>query len=206
MTRADELIADYLKRLERELGDLPRARRREIVDEISAHIDEATAGPQATSETDVLNLLDRLGDPTEIAQEARARFDVEPKRAGATEVWALIMLSIGSIVFPIFGWIVGVALLWSAGVWTRTEKLIGTLVVPGGLGLPAFLLLVAPGSIRECETVNGSETCSGGWSTLGEIAWFALVAVALASLVYLALRMRRRSAAARPLGAVGLTS
>jgi hypothetical protein len=206
MNRADELIGDYVKRLERELRDLPRARRREIVDEISAHIAEATSAPQEPSETEVLNLLDRLGDPTEIAADARARFDLEPKKAGATEIWALIMLSIGSVVFPIFGWIVGVALLWSAGVWTRAEKLIGTLVVPGGLGLPAFLLVVAPGSIRECETVNGSESCSGGWSTLGEVAWFALVAIEVASLVYLAMRMRRRSAAARPLGDVGVTA
>jgi hypothetical protein len=205
MKRADELINDYLKRLDRELGELPRARRKEIVDEIAAHIAEATPGPEAPSETDVLNLLDRLGEPSEIAAEARARFGLEPKRAGATEVWALIMLSIGSLVVPIFGWLVGVALLWSARVWTATEKLIGTLVVPGGLGLPAFLLLYSPGSLRECTTVNGVESCSGGWSTLGSVAWFALVVLALLSLVYLAVRMKRRSGAAPPVGKLSPT-
>ena len=43
-TRADELISEYLDRLEEELADFPSARRRELVQEISEHIAEARAG------------------------------------------------------------------------------------------------------------------------------------------------------------------
>jgi hypothetical protein len=42
-SNADRLVDDYLKRLDRELGDLPRARRRELAEEIAGHIAEARA-------------------------------------------------------------------------------------------------------------------------------------------------------------------
>ena len=41
--RDDQLAADYLKRLRRAARTMPRARRRELLDEISAHIAEARA-------------------------------------------------------------------------------------------------------------------------------------------------------------------
>ena len=39
------------------------------------------------------------------------------------------------------GWFVGVAWLWSSHTWTRKEKIVATLVVPGGLVLPLWALL-----------------------------------------------------------------
>ena len=79
MSDTDELIANYLKRLENELSDLPRPRRRELVQEISEHIDEARSGLEAQSEAEIRTVLDRLGDPADIAAEARERFGLEPK-------------------------------------------------------------------------------------------------------------------------------
>jgi uncharacterized membrane protein len=63
MNETDALVADYLKRLEKELSDLSRARRRELVQEISEHIDEARSGLEAQSEAEMRTLLDRLGTP-----------------------------------------------------------------------------------------------------------------------------------------------
>ena len=40
MTTVDRLVEDYLDQLEEELRDVPRARRRELVDEIAQHITE----------------------------------------------------------------------------------------------------------------------------------------------------------------------
>ena len=77
-TTPDKLVERYLKHLDVELDDLPRDRRREIVDEISGHIAEARAGLQAETEADVRNILEGLGDPAEIATDARERFDVLP--------------------------------------------------------------------------------------------------------------------------------
>ena len=56
------------------------------------------------------------------------------KRAPAdgTE-WSIItLLAIGAF-FVGIGWIVGVVLLWRSRVWSVPDKLIGTLLWPGGL-------------------------------------------------------------------------
>ena len=72
-TSADKLVEDYLDRLERELADFPSARRRELVQEISEHIAEARAGLESENEAEIRNLLDRMGDPADIAAEARGQ-------------------------------------------------------------------------------------------------------------------------------------
>src|SRR5690349_24566858 len=77
-TTPDKLVERYLKHLEVELEDLPRDRRREIVEEIAGHIAEARAGLEHESEADVRNILEGLGDPADIAEDARERFDVQP--------------------------------------------------------------------------------------------------------------------------------
>ena len=76
-TTPDKLVERYLKHLEVELDDVPRDRRREIVDEIAGHIAEARAGLEHETEADVRNILEGLGDPADIAADARERFEVE---------------------------------------------------------------------------------------------------------------------------------
>ena len=75
---ADKLVERYLKHLEIELDDLPRDRRREIVDEIAGHIAEARTALAHESEAGVRNILEGLGDPADIAADARERFEVQP--------------------------------------------------------------------------------------------------------------------------------
>ena len=72
-TTPDKLVERYLKHLEVELDDVPRDRRREIVDEIAGHIAEARAGLEHETEADVRNILEGLGDPADIAADARER-------------------------------------------------------------------------------------------------------------------------------------
>lgn len=48
------------------------------------------------------------------------------------------MLTVGSLI-PVLGWGVGVILLWSSGRWRPSEKLLGTLIVPGGPGMALLL-------------------------------------------------------------------
>ncbi len=79
MNQTEELVADYLNTLEKELSDLPRPQRRELVLEISEHIDEARSSLEIQSEAEVRTLLDRLGDPADIATEAHERFGTTPK-------------------------------------------------------------------------------------------------------------------------------
>ena len=198
-SRADQLVADYLKRLNSELQGLPRARRRELVEEISGHIAEARADLESENEADVRSLLDRLGDPAEIAAEARGRYGVE-RRGSGLDIVALVLLLIGGIVLPVVGWVIGVVLLWISETWTTTEKVIGTLVVPGGLALPLFLTLVT-GYTETCSGPPGGPlTCTGGPSqaaqVLGTILVIVLFVAPLATTAFLAHRRTRALATA----------
>jgi len=190
-TTADHLVDDYLKRLRKELAGLPRERRRELEQEISEHIAEARAMLAAENEAEIRTLLDRIGEPADIAAEARERFGVQRKRSGALEVVALVLLLIGGVVIPVVGWLVGVVLLWVSEAWSARDKLIGTLVVPGGLLLPLSLALFA-GSSEACVETRAGTDCTGGGTSVLPFALFVVLLVApLATTVYLARRMRR---------------
>jgi hypothetical protein len=182
---ADRLVDEYLRRLDRELSGLPRARRRELVGEIAGHIAEARAELAAETEAGIRNLLERLGDPVEIAAEERARTGVQPRRAGWTEILALILLPIGGVVLPVLGWFVGVVLLWVSDAWTTREKLVGTLVIPGGLATPLFL----GGLALDVQAPD----------VLGPLLAVVLLLAPLVTTVFLARRMKRpRSVAYQP--------
>jgi uncharacterized membrane protein len=197
---ADKLVEDYLKRLKGETSDLPRAARRELIQEISDHIAEARADASAASDVETRNVLDRVGEPAEIAAEARERFGVggRPRRL---EIAALILLPIGGVVLPVLGWLVGVTLLWISDAWTTRDKLIGTLIVPGGLLLPLALGLLGSGSGSCIEISSGgpgprtARTCADDGSDIDflKLALIAVIALApLATTAYLALRMKAR--------------
>ncbi len=174
----DRLVQRYLKSLERNLRDLPHARRHEIVDEIESHIAEARAGVDGDDEAEVRTILDRLGDPADIASDARARFGLAPRKSGILEVFALIGLLVGGLIIPVVGWFVGVALLWGSRAWTTREKLLGTLVVPGGLATSFFLLVYgtsAEGCSGQINPVTGQvqETCGDGGPSSGNCSPWA---------------------------------
>ena len=65
MTRVDNLVTDYLRRLDAAAAGMPPDRRAALTAEIREHIDAAStagAGDGAASRT----VLDRLGEPAEI--------------------------------------------------------------------------------------------------------------------------------------------
>lgn len=209
-TTPDKLVERYLKHLEVELDDLPRDRRREIVDEIAGHIAEARAGLEHESEADVRNILEGLGDPADIAADARERFEVQPATSGAQykpgwmEVGALVLLLIGGLIVPLVGWMVGVVLLWVSNAWNVRDKIIGTLFVPGGLGFAIFLYLASSSLTvgRSCQIdaetgreFNCTETASST-DVLAIVLLVALLVVPIITTAYLTYRLRRHPAAA----------
>ena len=109
-TEVDALILRYLQDLEAELHDLPANRRQELLDEVGEHIAAARAGLDPETEAGVRTMLERLGDPADIAAEARERFDIQPEPpkqpTPRLEAIALVLLEI-----PFFGWVVGVVLI-----------------------------------------------------------------------------------------------
>ena len=192
-------VEHYLHDLEEELRDLPPARRRELLEEIREHIGEALAEVPNGEEAGVRNVLERVGEPAVIAQEARERFGIRRVKPGIREILALILLPIGGFLWLI-GWAVGAILLATSTVWTSREKAIGLLVVPGGL-LPAGLFGLMAGS-RLCSEIieNGrvvSETCSGGMPVwLGWVIMAVLVVGPIWTVFFLLTRMNRRAATA----------
>jgi hypothetical protein len=195
---ADKLVEDYLARLDRELAGFPRARRRELVEEISGHIAEARADLDTENEAEVRTLLDRLGDPADIAVEAGERSDRGgARRTSGWDIVALILLFIGGVIIPVVGWLVGVVLLWASAAWSTREKLIGTLIVPGGLALPGALATLT-WSAESCSGGPGIETTCTGGNPVGDVLWavmaVALVVASIASVLYLA-RQRARTMA-----------
>src|SRR5262245_2085154 len=214
-TSADRLVDDYLDRLEGELVDFPSSRRRELVQEISEHIAEARAQLDPETEAGVRNVLERMGDPADIAAEARGPRE-EPtvvtapvtvaaptpaavqRRAGGVEIGALILLLFGGLILPVVGWFVGVVLLWVSSAWTVPQKLLGMLVVPGGLALPIGLSLIAT-SVQTCVQfpVAGAPNpiaCTRGGSggqTIGAAFVILLAVASVATVAYLATHMYR---------------
>ncbi len=202
-TTADRLIDEYLRELRRGLSDLPRTSRQEVLDEIDEHIAVARAELDAENEASIRNVLERLGDPSTIAEEARERFGVQRRPPGWREIAALVLLPIGGVILPVAGWFVGLILLWASDAWTTRQKLLGTLVIPGGLLVPFWMFFFALSSSETCSGMVGptgrtiSETCTGGASPPERALWivlFAVLAIApIAVAILLARRMRRPS-------------
>jgi hypothetical protein len=166
----DRLVADYLARLAAAAASLPADRRAELIEEISLHIAEAravlpTAGAGASSA--VSEVLERLGRPEDIVRAAAedAATDAAPltpaagtrapgmrvARRSAFDIGTVVLLLVGGLLIGL-GWIAGVVMLWASPRWRISDKLLGTLVWPGGLaavlalprfggGLPPLLVL-----------------------------------------------------------------
>lgn len=144
MTTIDRLVRDYLQTVERAAADLPDARRRELVGDLGEHIAAERAALDDPTEADIRAILDRLGDPTTLAAEARA-LDDEPRAASPAPPrgrgmgpvgWVLTI--VGSVVVLCVGLVVlgAAAFLIAAPTGTGT----GTSVpvpVPVESGLPS---------------------------------------------------------------------
>jgi uncharacterized membrane protein len=126
MSANDRLVSDYLDTLDAELAGLPRVARREVLDDIEAHIRESLAELDPGDEVGARNVLDRIGEPSEIAAEARERFGIKSPETTWREVGALILLSPAGLIVPVLGWFAGVILLWVSDAWNTREKLFGT--------------------------------------------------------------------------------
>ncbi len=188
----DRIVNRYLEDLDRALAGLPASRRREIQDDVSAHINEARARLDGGDEAAVRALIERIGDPEEIAAEAGARAVPGPgRRADALVPWLVLL---GGFFFLI-GWLAGVGLLWSSATWRLCDKLLGTLVVPGGLALPV-LLLGLPTAVGTCNASGGPGVstvthCTTNGLVLPPWVGIAVFVVLLAAPIAVAVHLER---------------
>jgi hypothetical protein len=189
-TEADALILRYLQELEAELHDLPANRRQELLDEVGEHIAAARAELDPETEAGVRTLLERLGEPADIAAEARERFGVQPRPARPPtprlEIAALVLL-----VIPFLGWVVGVVLVWLSRLWTTGDKLVGTI---GGLswvaaGLGGIMTSAGGSTAVGSEPLGPTET-----SVLAVVVFVVPFVLPVAAAIYLGIRLRSGTA------------
>lgn len=106
------------------------------------------------------------------------------------EVVALWLLLIGGIILPVLGWIIGVVILWASERWTRRDKLIGTLVVPGGLLLPLAVLVYyyLGAGWGACPSETAEQCVYGMTGRSAAAIVIGLSAFSIGSIIYLARR------------------
>jgi hypothetical protein len=124
-TEVHPLVREYLDSVDRRAAHLRPEQRAQLVRSASAQVDVA---PDA-SESEALTALLRAPSPAELV----------PRPA---QDWTTVgLLLLGGFLF-LAGWFWGVYRLWRSPGWTRTDKLIGTLVWPYGVFggfVPAFV-------------------------------------------------------------------
>jgi hypothetical protein len=152
----DSLVRDYLARLEAAAAVLPADRRTELVDDIREHIDCALAEADPMDEAAVRNTLERLGSPNDIvaaegdgppATPDSGRTATRPAigngRALSVETKALLLLTLGALVLPFIGPILGLWFVSASSRWSLTQKRTAALMVLILLVMPAVLIIPA---------------------------------------------------------------
>lgn len=158
MEDAMSLVRDYLVRLDDVARPLPSARRAELTREVHEHIDAALAEAGRRDEVTIRNILERLGRPEEIVAAEAGWEAAQPgwagsppggmstarSRWGATEIIALLLLTLGWLLWPI-GPLIGLIFVWISARWTRRQKVMATVIVLILLVLPVLGLFAAGG-------------------------------------------------------------
>lgn len=199
------LAEDYLQRLRRSGSHLSPVRLHDLLLEIESYLAEAI--PLDASDHEALAALERLGPPGDVVEAEQPAAPAPADRRGLREWTAVILLPLGGFAFGV-GWLVGLILLWSSRLWTTRDKLIGTLIIPGGLATSWFVVLGAQVGTSSVTSCGGSATtpmhCTtiGGPSTVATVLDIALavffVLGPIVSAVYLARRAGHSSTSAAP--------
>lgn len=195
-TTVDTVVNDYLWRVGSALGGVPAARAREITDEFAEHIREAREDGAVVTLADARNLIDRLGEPADIAAEAERRFGrLARPRAGAREVFAILLLGVAGVFTPFVGWMIGTVLLWTSDSWNRRDKILGTVLTLGAL--PGFLLLLAvppratlSGVTDPSGRVISTQVVSSTPAFVGPLVLTVVLVLPILTAVYLLVRLR----------------
>jgi uncharacterized membrane protein len=152
---AETLVRDYLGRLETAARPLPASRRAELAGEVRQHIEMALDEAGARDEVTVRNVLERLGPPDEIIAAEEASGGAAPGSPsigtlpptvrnsawGGVEITAILLLTVGAVLLPIIGPLIGLVFVWASAMWTNRQKLVATGIVVVVMALPIVLLL-----------------------------------------------------------------
>src|SRR3954447_3690652 len=131
------LVEDYLSRLQAAARTLPRGERKDLVADTEAYLDQAIK-PDANA-IEVRGMLGALGTPEVlVAQDRRKQHKPDPE---PMEGSAIILIAVGGLFIGV-GWFFGLYLLWRSRVFSVVDKLIGTLLWPGGMASAVIVAIV----------------------------------------------------------------
>jgi len=159
------LVESYLDRLLEVSGALPTSRRRELLEEVAAHLDDLVASTRG-NEAALRNAMERFGTPEDIvraegvapvaaassqrtvphrtAPPAGGRGqDGRPTPWGALEIATIALLFAGVTLLPVVGTLAALVCLWLSRQWSQLTKLgVSALVVVPGLVLMVLMPVV----------------------------------------------------------------
>lgn len=130
MTTTQKLVDGYLRDLRRSLRGVPVERRNEIVSGVEEHLREALAAAPGADEAAVRTVLERIGPPEAIADEARSGLPVPaPTWTPGRVVAAVVAIVLLAGILPallvavpwlgVAGWLAIVAAVLAVVWWRR---------------------------------------------------------------------------------------
>ena len=160
------LVESYLDRLLEVSGALPTSRRRELLEEVAAHLDDLVASTRG-NEAALRTAMERFGTPEDIVR-AEGAVPVAAVSAGTTvplgttspaatagpgrdtspwgvlEIAAVALLVAGITLLPVIGTLSALVCLWFSRQWGQTTKLGVTVLATA----PVVLLMVLTPLLR----------------------------------------------------------
>jgi hypothetical protein len=150
---AEALVNAYLGELEAAAAELPAHRRAELVGDLREHVGLAVAEAGQADVATVRMILERLGSPAEIVAIEAGQSGLPPfgqrhhgaraivDRALDPEPLSLLLLTVGAVLLPFLGPVLGLWVMAEVPRWTLTQKRTATLIVLVGSLVPAWILL-----------------------------------------------------------------
>ena len=152
---AETLIGDYLSHLEAEARLRTPDQADEIVVGVREHIEAALAEAGRRDEATVRTIIDGLGRPDAIVAAGMADGDqsrqtgergfprsiAEGSSFGAKEIAALLLITVGGLLVPIIGPVVGMVLAWVSRRWSRRLKAAVTVLAVVMIALTVVVLI-----------------------------------------------------------------
>lgn len=152
VTEDDELLADYLIRVRKAARRLPRDRRDWVITQVGDRLADALGADDdgtPDAQADVGAAVARLGEPKDVVLAVDGH--VPGTEASWLEYAAVLLVLAGGVLWQA-AWLAGLTLLRVSPRWRWPDKLLATLVWPGGLiaanllaGRYSVTSLVAPG-------------------------------------------------------------
>ena len=183
MTARHPLVEDYLRHLWTEAARLPVDQARELVADIEEHLHAAL--PAGASETQVRNVLERLGTPSDLVGEAGGdppppMPTAPPTRTFASPGGAVACLLVSELLFvtgylALAVWVIGLVLMARVTVWSPRQKTIGFAVLASGLPVIYLSVFALVLGYPHCVLNVGGGTCTGLTSSYALIAGTFLV-------------------------------